>query len=66
MLSGREAASFDAIKTLTADNAAQQARLEKLKPLVEGKFAELAQTIDLRKADEGGRPTRGTTPAGRW
>ena len=33
---------------LTSDNAAQQARIAKLQPLVDAKFAELQETIDLR------------------
>jgi len=37
------------VRTLTSDNANQQPRLDKLMPLVERKFEELAQTIALRK-----------------
>jgi methyl-accepting chemotaxis protein len=36
------------LRTLTADNAAQQERLDKLAPLIQAKFAELKETIDLR------------------
>ena len=38
-----------AIRDLTKDNPAQQKRLEALAPLVESKFVELKETIDLRK-----------------
>ncbi len=45
---------FETLKTLTKDNKAQQDRLAELGPLVESKFAELDQTIKLRKAKEKG------------
>jgi len=38
-----------AIRDLTKDNPAQQKSLEALAPLLESKFAELQETIDLRK-----------------
>ncbi|MEU4238556.1 CHASE3 domain-containing protein [Actinoplanes sp. NPDC026619] len=41
------------LRTLTADNAAQQARLDELAPLIESKFAELKETIDLRAGSGG-------------
>ncbi len=37
------------VRTLTQDNDRQQARLDKLTPLITDKFAELKETIDLRK-----------------
>ncbi|MGE0488214.1 MAG: CHASE3 domain-containing protein [Vulcanimicrobiota bacterium] len=37
------------LRKLTVDNPDQQARLGRLKPLVESKFRELRQTIDLRQ-----------------
>ncbi|MEV0132482.1 CHASE3 domain-containing protein [Dactylosporangium sp. NPDC050688] len=37
------------VATLTRDNAAQQQRIAELRPLVTAKFAELQQTIDLRR-----------------
>jgi methyl-accepting chemotaxis protein len=42
-------AEIDAVAGLTADNRAQQERIAKLRPLVTAKFAELQQTIDLRR-----------------
>jgi methyl-accepting chemotaxis protein len=47
-LSGIDAA-IATVATLTADNAAQQQRIATLKPLVKSKFAELAETIQLRR-----------------
>lgn len=38
------------LRTLTSDNHDQQARLERLIPLVAVKFGELKETIDLRKS----------------
>src|ERR1700712_4478169 len=38
------------LRTLTADNAHQQTRLDTLAPLVQAKLAELKDTIDLRRA----------------
>ncbi|HEY3255827.1 MAG TPA: CHASE3 domain-containing protein [Polyangiaceae bacterium] len=38
------------LRTLTADNDAQQRRLTALQPLIDGKLAELKRTIDLRRA----------------
>jgi methyl-accepting chemotaxis protein len=37
------------LRTLTADNTNQQARLSTLQPVISDKLAELAQTIDLRR-----------------
>lgn len=37
------------LKTLTSDNPNQQRRLDDLKPLIDGKLAELRETIDLRR-----------------
>ncbi|GCD18642.1 methyl-accepting chemotaxis protein [Cellulomonas algicola] len=39
------------VRSLTADNPAQQARLEELEPLVAAKLDEMQQTIDVRDAD---------------
>jgi len=39
----------ETLRALTADNAAQQARIGELRPLVETKLAELAETIELRR-----------------
>nr|BFE58031.1 CHASE3 domain-containing protein [Dactylosporangium thailandense] len=44
------AAEQQALRTLTADNARQQQRLDQLAPLVTAKLNELKQTIDLRRA----------------
>ncbi|MHB8724039.1 MAG: methyl-accepting chemotaxis protein [Casimicrobiaceae bacterium] len=38
-----------ALRELTQDNVNQQRRLDTLEPLIEGKFAELQETIDARK-----------------
>src|SRR5713101_7632900 len=43
------------LRSLTADNATQQRRLDALEPLVESKLAELQETITLRK-DKGFEP----------
>ena len=40
--------AFTQVRELTADNAEQQARLDELEPLVQAKFAEMQQTIDVR------------------
>ncbi len=37
------------VRELTKDNPNQQRRLDALEPLIEGKFAELKETIDLRR-----------------
>ena len=42
-------AKIQAVAALTSDNAAQQQRIAQLRPLVKAKFAELQQTIDLRR-----------------
>ena len=47
---------IDTIRKLTSDNPRQQKRLETLSSLVSSKFAELQETIDLRK-------TKGFEPA---
>ena len=39
------------VRTLTADNAEQQARLDDLEPLIDAKLAEMQETIDARDAD---------------
>jgi diguanylate cyclase (GGDEF)-like protein len=39
------------LRQLTADNPRQQRRLAALEPMIGAKFAELAQTIELRKRD---------------
>jgi methyl-accepting chemotaxis protein len=44
-------ADIDSVATLTADNAGQQQRIATLRPLVTSKFAELDQTIALRRSD---------------
>jgi methyl-accepting chemotaxis protein len=41
---------IDNVEGLTADNPAQQKRIDALRPLVQQKLAELAETIDLRRA----------------
>jgi len=40
---------FDELRRLTADNPAQQRRLDSMRPLIAAKLDELRQTIDLRK-----------------
>jgi len=45
----RAGASLSAIETLTRDNPAQQANVQRLRPHVENKLAELKQTIDRRR-----------------
>ena len=42
---------FDELKRLTADNAAQQDRLDAIRLRVEAKLAELKMTIELRRTD---------------
>jgi methyl-accepting chemotaxis protein len=44
--------TFDELKSLTADNQAQQARLEAIDALIEQKLAELAETINLKRAQQ--------------
>ncbi|WP_306214745.1 methyl-accepting chemotaxis protein [Actinoplanes sp. RD1] len=46
-------AEQEALRSLTADNAAQQRRLDELAPLVDAKLAELKETIDLRAGPGG-------------
>lgn len=41
--------SFVKLKSLTSDNQNQQKRLSKIKPLIDDKYAELQETIDLRR-----------------
>ncbi|MDE3131869.1 MAG: CHASE3 domain-containing protein, partial [Acidobacteriota bacterium] len=41
--------SLRALRTLTADNPAQQQRIARMEPLVADKLAELKQTIELRR-----------------
>jgi len=38
------------LRRLTSDNAKQQARLDKLDPLINAKYAEMQETVDLRRA----------------
>ena len=42
------------LRKLTSDNPHQQRRLDSLEPLIESKFTELQQTIDLRKDEAKG------------
>ncbi|MBG0561864.1 methyl-accepting chemotaxis protein [Actinoplanes aureus] len=42
---------IDRVAGLTADNPAQQERIARLRPLVQAKFDELAETIELRRTD---------------
>ncbi|WP_433042926.1 methyl-accepting chemotaxis protein [Dactylosporangium sp. CS-033363] len=44
------ASEQQALRTLTADNAGQQQRLDQLAPLITQKLGELKQTVDLRRA----------------
>ena len=44
---------FTDVVEATTDNKVQQQRLDELHPLIEAKFKELQQTIDLRTADKG-------------
>jgi methyl-accepting chemotaxis protein len=46
----RISSEVDAVATLTSDNKGQQARVATLRPLIEAKFQEMQQTIDLRKS----------------
>ncbi|WP_033339615.1 methyl-accepting chemotaxis protein [Catenuloplanes japonicus] len=41
--------TIDTVAELTADNATQQGRIDELRPLVDTKFAEMQETIDLRR-----------------
>lgn len=41
-------AAFDSLRLMTADNAAQQRRLDAMQPLIAAKLAELQSTIDIR------------------
>jgi methyl-accepting chemotaxis protein len=41
--------AFETLRRLTADNPAQQRRLDAMRPLITDKLAELEQTIDLRR-----------------
>ncbi len=43
---------LEKIRSLTSDNAVQQERLDELEPLVEAKFAEMQQTIDVRSRED--------------
>jgi signal transduction histidine kinase len=45
-------AAIDDLQTLTHDNEDQQREIGKLRPLVDAKLAELAQTIDLRRSGD--------------
>ncbi len=49
--SGKKAVynDLDRVQELTSDNAIQQERIKKLRPLVQAKFDELADTIELRR-----------------
>ena len=47
------ASEQQALRRLTADNPAQQQRLDALAPLIEAKLAELKETIDLRAGSGG-------------
>ena len=49
--SGKKAVfkDLDRVQELTSDNATQQERISKLRPLVQAKFDELADTIELRR-----------------
>jgi methyl-accepting chemotaxis protein len=42
---------IDVLAGLTSDNAAQQKRIDAVRPLVTAKFQEMQQTIDLRDSD---------------
>jgi CHASE3 domain sensor protein len=44
--------TFDELKSLTADNPAQQERLEAIDALIDQKLAELAETINLKRAQQ--------------
>jgi methyl-accepting chemotaxis protein len=43
---------IEGVRELTSDNAKQQARLADLEPLIDAKFAEMQETVDVR-SDEG-------------
>jgi CHASE3 domain sensor protein len=57
------AATIQALRKLTADNAEQQARIAEAEPLVAAKMGELLETIELRRAS-GFEPTRDVVAAG--
>jgi methyl-accepting chemotaxis protein len=42
---------LDETAELTSDNAAQQKNIATLRPLIDAKFAEMQQTVDLRRAE---------------
>jgi methyl-accepting chemotaxis protein len=50
-------AALASIRKLTSDNAKQQARLDKIEPLIEAKYVELKETIDMRR-DKGFEESR--------
>ena len=57
-------AAIDAVAALTKDNAAQQKRIEALRPLLTAKFAELKETIDAEVIPPGRRSAvRSARPA---
>lgn len=43
--------TYEHLRSLTSDNPDQQRRLERLKPLIDAKLAELKRTIDMRRKD---------------
>lgn len=43
--------NYTELRTLTADNATQQARLDSLRPLIDEKIQELKRSIDLRQTE---------------
>jgi methyl-accepting chemotaxis protein len=48
-------AKLDDLRELTSDNSRQQSALKELKPLIDRKLAELAETIKWREKDTGGK-----------
>jgi methyl-accepting chemotaxis protein len=42
--------TFDELRKLTADNPAQQQRLDTLRPIIDAKIAELKMTIEMRRS----------------
>ncbi|MBG0814824.1 methyl-accepting chemotaxis protein [Planomonospora sp. ID82291] len=42
---------LDETAELTSDNAAQQKRIQTLRPLIDAKFTEMQQTVDLRRGE---------------
>jgi methyl-accepting chemotaxis protein len=46
----RVGGTIDAVAALTSDNARQQERIASLRPLVTAKFAEMQDTVDLRRS----------------